>query len=124
MAWFSLRYGPPVLSKHLSNGQSSHLATSTTTRAANNAFELQYGPWHDPQIKKIVRKIRAYYFPVISHTTTKKSKQDEGFPLGKALEMVMAHARQLKSAPEKAEIDLIFEAKCRLAGEKYYFQFI
>lgn len=114
----TLRQSIQALSRF--RGQKFSTNKVASNKIQSSPLDLQY-QWPDPKIRKIIKKIRAHYFPIVEGTNSRpKAKKDDGIPLNKALEAIFAQAHQMaETLTDSAEVDLIFEAKCRLAGEKY-----
>lgn len=77
--------------------------------------------WPDPKVKKLVASIRKQYFPRNlgrnGQPQAERDKSEAGVPLNDAVRQVVKRA-QTDSAIS-AGTEIIFEAKCKLVGEKY-----
>ena len=72
--------------------------------------------WPDQAVRRAVAALRSQYFPrpgPDARSGRPRSRGETGVPLGEAIRQM---ARQAQQVPPETEI--IFEAKCRLAGEK------
>lgn len=81
--------------------------------------QWNYERWHNPKVRRLVNSIRKHYFPKeLDGNRRKIKKEDPGLPLNEALKLIRD---KCKNEPTLVNSEIIFQAKCRLAGEKYYF---
>ena len=83
-------------------------------RHYSNVAQWNYERWHAADVRRTVAAIRNHYFPRDLDTSRrKKKKSDPGVSLAEAIRIVSG-----KYKVNDTKEDVIFEAKCRLAGEK------
>jgi predicted HD phosphohydrolase len=88
--------------------------STTFVRHFSNVAQWNYERWHAAEVRRTVAAIRNHYFPRDLDTSRrKKRKSDPGVLLAEAIKIVLGRYKA-----DGIKEDVIFEAKCRLAGEK------
>lgn len=102
--------------QHLRHGIDPRRWASNLPTAYARVAQYNHKKWRDPAIQDIVSRIRTHYFPPLQKVKSKGEKEDLGLLLPDAIKSL----REAANADSSLSLaDFVFQAKCRLAGEKY-----